>query len=207
MNLRCKKRRTLGREERDFRDDRLFIIATEDTYAARQYFSLFEQYRNRIKVTVLETTEGCSAPMHVLDRLDKFREEYETHEDDELWLMLDTDHWTEASHVTNFTQVCTQAVQKGYGLAHSNPCFEMWLLLHKEDEEAVTSHLTNCEKVTMRLRDLIGGYNKRRLNLSHFTSGSLRAAVERAERVEQSDQERWPKEPGSHVHRIVRKLL
>ena len=64
MNLRCKKPRPLIREEKTYRDDRLFVIATEDTYAPDQYFRVF---RNpRIKVRVLPTEGGLSAPGHVM---------------------------------------------------------------------------------------------------------------------------------------------
>ncbi len=134
MNLRCKKPRPLTREEKTYRDDRLFVIATEDTHAPEQYFRLF---RNpRIKVHVLPTERGLSAPAHVFQRLEDFLDEFELAEDDELWLMLDTDRWVEANHIANFIEVCKRATQKGFQLAHSNPCFEIWLLLHVVDLDA-----------------------------------------------------------------------
>ena len=34
-------------------------------------------------------------------------------EEDELWLMLDTDHWVEPNHIANFNDVCARATQKG----------------------------------------------------------------------------------------------
>ena len=66
----------------------------------------------------------------MLDRLDEYSKEYDLTREDERWLMLDTDHWVESSHVPNFAHVCAEAPKKGFQLAHSNPCFEIWLLLH-----------------------------------------------------------------------------
>lgn len=127
MNLRCKKSRPLIREEKTYRDARLFVIATEDTHAPAQYFRLF---RNpRIQVRVLPTEGGLSAPGHVIQRLDDFVEEFQMVQGDEFWLMLDTDHWVESNHITNFDQVCTQATQKGFHLctairaSKSGSCF------------------------------------------------------------------------------------
>ena len=128
MTLHHKKSRPLSRPDMIYRDDRLFIIATEDTYTPKQYFDLFRN--SHIHVKVLFTEHGLSAPAHVFKRLDDFQNEYDLLEDDELWLMLDIDHWVEPNHIANFNDVCVQASQKGFQLAHSNPCFEIWLLLH-----------------------------------------------------------------------------
>ena len=68
MSLRRKKPRPLEREEKPFRDARLFVIATEDTHAPKQYFRLFRS--QRIKVRVLPTEGGLCAPEHVIERLD-----------------------------------------------------------------------------------------------------------------------------------------
>ncbi len=64
MNLCHKKPRPLTREEQTFRDDRLFVIATEDTYAPERYFRLLSN--PRVHVQVLPTECGLSAPEHVL---------------------------------------------------------------------------------------------------------------------------------------------
>jgi hypothetical protein len=204
MTLRCKKPRPLTREERPLRDARLFIIATEDTYAPERYFGLFKN--PRIKVNVLPTEEGRSAPEHVLDRLDAFRKQYELLAEDEFWLMLDTDHWIEPSHVSNFDRVCGEAVQKGYQLANSNPCFEVWILLHVFPLDAGTQFV-RCGEVVARLRELLGEYSKRTLDARHFTPDSMREAVMRAEMLARNPTDRWPQTTGSHVYKVVRKLL
>jgi hypothetical protein len=97
MTLRCKKPRPLTREEKPLRDARLFVIATEDKYAPRESFRLFGN--PRIKVLVLPTEDTRSAPEYVLQRLDAYKEQKQKDEkldEDQYWLMLDTDHWIES---------------------------------------------------------------------------------------------------------------
>ena len=66
MNFRHKKPRPLTREEQAYRDDRLFVVATEDTHAPERYFGLLSN--PRIHVQVSPTECGLSAPEHALVR-------------------------------------------------------------------------------------------------------------------------------------------
>lgn len=204
MTLKCKKSRPLTREERPLRDARLFIIATEDKFAPEQYFRLFKN--PRIKIQVLPTTDGRSAPAHVLERLNTFRDDYVTIDEDEFWLMLDIDHWTEAGHIANFNLVCQEAIQRGYHLAHSNPCFEIWLLMHVFPLDAGTQY-KRCNDVVSRLREVLGNYSKRSINADHFPESSIKDAVSRAEATDHSSGDRWPQSTGTHVYKIVKRLI
>lgn len=204
MKLRCKKARPLTREESTYRDDRLFIIATEDTHAPKQYFEIFQN--PRIKVNILPTEGGLSAPEHVFERLDDFMREYQTMEEDEFWLMLDTDHWVEPNHIAGFNRVCIEATQKGFRLAHSNPCFEVWLLLHVTDLDA-SEQFRRCQDVVQRLKDTLGGYTKRSIDRDRFSPETAAVAVARAEKLDDSPGDRWPQKTGTHVYRVVKQML
>lgn len=46
---------------------------------------------------------------------------------------------------------------------HSNPCFEIWLLLHVRDVDA-NDQLTKCDEAVQRLRDTLGEYSGRTIN-------------------------------------------
>ena len=85
MSLTHRKARPLTRDAASLRDDRLFIVACDDTYAPKQYFDFFRI--TRVQVHVIPTPDGSSAAEHVLDRLRNIDHE----EDDELWMLLDTD--------------------------------------------------------------------------------------------------------------------
>jgi hypothetical protein len=177
MSLISRQPRPLKREEASYRDDRLFIIACDDTYAPKQYFDFFQI--PRIQVHVVSTEDGTSSAEHVLERLLG----YEYGEGDERWLLLDTDHYIRGGHFASFSAALTKARQHDVNIALSKPCFELWLLLHHIDETAVTN-LANAAAVEVKLRAVLGEYNKTRLKEAHFPIETIRDAYERAKRLD-----------------------
>lgn len=59
----------------------------------------------RVRIVVDATLDTRSAPQHVLERLINKRDELALEEDDECWLVLDTDHNLQPNHIASFTQV------------------------------------------------------------------------------------------------------
>ena len=179
MTLTHRKSRPLGRDKQAFRDDRLFIIACDDTYAPKQYFDFFRI--PRIQVHVVPTTDGTSTAHAVLDRLLA----YEHQDHDERWLLLDTDHCIEGPHIKSFVAALQMARQNGVRVALSRPCFELWLLLHQVAETEV-AELGNCEAVDAELRRVLGSYNKTSLVPEHYPLNTVVGACERAQRMDRS---------------------
>jgi hypothetical protein len=192
------KRTKLLDREHDRRDTKLFIVATEGKETEKQYFGMFKS--TRIKVEILATTEdGKSAPEYVLERLDKFKERYDLSNDDMLWLVSDVDRWRDKK----LSSVCSQARQRGYNLAISNPCFEVWLTLHFED---INTEDRTCDNFKARLRKILGSYNGSNLNISAYKP-NIKDAVNRAKNLHPSSQQDWPPTLGTHVYRLVEILL
>ncbi len=180
MALVPRKPRPLNRDS-GFRDDRLCIIACDDCYAPKQYFEFFAI--PRIQIHVVSTQDGTSVAEHVLDRLLDFKKSVDS--DDELWMLLDTDHCIRDTHLGGFTEALRRASKAGVNVALSRPSFELWLLLHYRDESAVLD-LPNATKVEEALRDILGGYNKTKLKREHYPGTLLATAIERAERLDLS---------------------
>jgi hypothetical protein len=177
VSLVRRKPRPLARDTDRLRDDRLFRVACEDRHAVEQYFRFFRL--PRVQVHVVPTEDGAAAARHVLNRLLQF----EVAEDDERWMVIDTDHYIEGKHVAGFVQTLQEARQKGVRVAVSRPCFELWLLLHHVEEAAVVG-LEDAAAVVAELRAVLGGYSKRGLRAADFSAGSVLAAWERAERLD-----------------------
>ncbi len=178
----------------DRRDARLFIIATEGAVTEEKYFGMFGS--SRIQVKVLPTgSDNQSLPDRVLDRLNSFTEEFDLHEDDMLWLVLDVDRWGDEK----LSLVCREAKQKNYYLAISNPCFAVWLCLHCDE---LNSEDKTCKQFKARLRKILGSYNRSNLDLSQYAS-NLSIAVERAKTLHPDLQQNWPPTIGTHVYRLV----
>ncbi len=178
MSLFPRNPRFLTRGASRLRDDRLFIVACDDTYAPKQYFNFFKLTRVQIHVVPTEHDGRCAA-QHVLNRLLDFDHE----EDDELWLLLDTDHYTGENHRYSFLSAIREARQKGVNVALSKPCFELWLLLHHLEESDV-SNLEDARQVDVKLREVLGEYNKRNLKKEHYPLGNVCDAYRRAERLD-----------------------
>jgi hypothetical protein len=104
-------------------------------------------------------------------------------EDDELWLLLDTDHYTAGTHLQSFTQALSEARRQGVNIALSKPCFELWLLLHHVDESDVGSLVTG-DAVVDALRATLGRYNKTKLRSGDYPFSSVSEACVRAERLD-----------------------
>jgi hypothetical protein len=179
MSLVQRKPRPLSRDAASLRDDRLFIVACDDTYAPQQYFGFFRI--PRVQVHVVPTLDGTSAAEHVLARLLQFDHE----EDDELWLLLDTDHCAQGPHLASFTAALSEAKRQGVSVALSKPCFELWLLLHHVDETAMGA-LPEARDVDDKLRATLGAYNKKNLRPDHYPFVSVETACVRAERLDKA---------------------
>ena len=115
MTLTPRQPRPLTRDAASLRDDRLFIVACDDTYAPKQYFNLFRL--PRVQVYVVPTPDGTSAASHVLDRL--LRVDHDP--DDELWMLLDTDHCVQGSHLASFTAALSEAKRQRVNVAFAGP--------------------------------------------------------------------------------------
>jgi len=190
--------RLLPRAEK-VRDAKLFIIAVEGEHTERQYFSLFGNSRVHVKV-LPAGKDGLSAPTHVLQRLTAFEEGYGLNVDDERWLVCDFDRWGLA-HVKSVTKI---ALDRHYQLALSNPCFELWLRLHFADVDMAD---TNCQALKSRLQDELGGYNWTNLDLSKFDAANMLIAIARSRALDKDINRRWPDFPGTHVYKLVEKLI
>ena len=201
MSLIGRKSRPLARSDRTLRDDRLFIVACDDTYAPKQYFDFFKI--TRVHVHVVPTTDGTSSAPHVLERLEGFK----IGEDDERWMLLDTDHCTEDSHIATFLEAIQVARQKGIKVALSRPCFELWLLLHHVDGSAVR-HLKNARDTETALRNILGNYNKNKLEERHYPIDKLADALMHSKRLDGSvlggDN---PESPTSRVHNLWKAII
>ncbi|MFC1724152.1 RloB family protein [candidate division KSB1 bacterium] len=198
MSLTFRKKRPLIRTIPHVRDTRLIIIAAENTYIEKQYFSIFKHHL--VQVRVLFTETGASSPRYVLERLKKYKNDYDLKSDDQLWLMVDRDNWTERE-LDKVTQEC---VQKGFRLAISNPCFELWLYIHFEDIDYSKSY--ECIDIEKMLKEKLGSFNKTRLKVDRY-HGKIKDAVRRAKAIDINPKDRWPNTTGTHVYKVVEEII
>lgn len=182
MSLLNLKPRPIKRGDGAYRDDRLFLVACDDTYAPDQYFSFFEIPRIHVKVIPPENDK--SHAQHVLTNLLSYKKD-DFEEFDERWMLLDTDHCIKPGHVKKFREALKKAKQENVKVALSRSCFEVWLLLHHCDENEVKT-LGDAAEVELTLRAKLGEYNKVNLKREHFPPNLVIEACRRAEALDNS---------------------
>ncbi len=201
-----RKKRPLDRFANVVRDANLIVIASEDRYAVRQYFDFFES--TRIQFKVLETQDGeCPAPRARTKgaiSCDEYMKEYEIGAGDEFWLVCDCDHWINSGHIKNLTRVLQECRQKGIQIALSNPCFELWLLLHFAEFPKGTS-LTRVQ-IEKRIRAAVGPYDKTKVYKLPIDNDRVKAAVERS-KANQPASIAIPEIPSTGLHLIIEDLV
>lgn len=216
-----RSRNSLMRERREaFRDARLIVIASEGKDTERIYFkALAKEYTNpRVHVHILERSEdeqNNSSPEHVLKQLNDYKGHYELESDDELWLVVDRDRWTEAM----LSRVATECAQDNFmHVALSNPCIELWLLLHLVDATLLTSEeeqlwMDNRRKsknadpyLKVRLRQEMGSYHESSYDAKMLIE-HVDVAIARAEALDKNPADRWPQTLGTRVYLLAESVM
>ena len=209
------------RERREaFRDARLIVIASEGKDTERIYFkALAKEYTNpRVHVHILERSkdeQNNSSPEHVLKQLNDYKGHYELESDDELWLVVDRDRWTEAM----LSRVATECAQDNFmHVALSNPCIELWLLLHLVDATLLTSEeeqlwMENRRKsknadpyLKVRLRQEMGSYHESSYDAKMLIE-HVEVAIARAKALDKNPADRWPQTLGTRVYLLAESVM
>ena len=216
-----RSRSSLIRERREaFRDARLIVIASEGKDTEKIYFrALAKEFSNpRVHVHILERSleeENSSSPEHVLKQLNEYKQTYDLESDDELWLVIDKDRWTDAM----LSYVATSCSQDGFmNMALSNPCIELWLLLHLIDPLSLTLEerqkwIENKRKsknsdpyVKVLLRKCLGSYHESSYDASLLIQ-HVDDAISRARVLDKNPEDRWPQTMGSRCYLLAESIM
>lgn len=100
------------------------------------------------------------------------------------------------------TAALALAAKAGIKVAVSNPCFELWLLLHHED---CSAHCADCDAVQVRLRKRVPAYDKTRLRFRDF-AGGLDQAIALARKLDPTGTDHI-RNPSTGVWRLVGAVL
>ena len=206
-----------------FKDaEKLFILSYEGKVSEKKYFndfrdSVFFNDSGLIEIVPLKKEGNTGTdPLSVKKLLKKAKLDYQFKKTDEFWLIIDRDHW-ETIHKINFDELVVECNKEdNFFLAMSNPCFEIWLIMHLKDineyNEKEVGLLSENKSVSRKknhidvvLGDLQGrGYNKRP-NPEIFLP-LTKTAIERARKLDNS-KDPYPKKLGSHIYKLIEKLL
>ncbi|WP_082393018.1 RloB family protein [Nocardia arizonensis] len=189
-------RRTATRDEL-----RTIVLFCEGVNTEPDYFKAVKKLptvRSRTSVRI-ELDPEHGAPVHLVRcAVERLRDE----EVDECWCVFDVE-WPQ-NH-PNLEEAVKLAEEHGVGLAISNPCFELWLILHHRPH---TAFLDN--RGAQRDCRALGGIDGKRIDAEAVYMPLRQHAVRRAEQLTRrhvDNRVAFPADnPSSSVFRLMRAL-
>lgn len=138
-----------------FRDALIYIIVCEGEKREPEYFRFFDGLTSQLKVLIVASQKGKSAPNHLIENAEEFENKLITDDGDyELWFVLDIDRLNNHLHVIN------SALKSQWHIALSNPCFEVWLYYHFSHIKPSMSESSKCSTWKSLVNNVItGGFN------------------------------------------------
>lgn len=210
------------RKRKDFqriegvKSPRLIVIAAEGRATENIYFEAMRQdlCATNVQLVVLNRDDDNSNPANVHRQIKAFMDEYNILDDDQLWIVVDRDDWKEKM-LAEIAQLCQQ--NSNLRFCMSNPCFELWLILHLEDVSAYSDEdkqnlfdnprlSTHGTWTKYRLRQLMGHYQESDYNPYQLLP-NINTAIERAEALDLNPKDRWPQGIGTRVYLLAKSIM
>jgi RloB-like protein len=182
------------------------VIYAEGKNTERDYFEAMQRTFRSVVVDI-EIIEGAGVPLTIakkvtaaarLARRRHGRQSYE--QNDEFWAVFDRD---EHPNVPDAIARCHEA---NVGVAFSNPCFEIWLILHFQDYDR-PDHRRDVQR---HLATLCCDYDHARRKttdcsalMALVTAAEQRAEIQLQRRKEEGDP---PRPPFTTVYELTRRI-
>ncbi|CAG4910917.1 unnamed protein product [Acidithrix sp. C25] len=190
---------SLGRKVGDLKPKRTFVVFCEGARTEPIYLNALRRLGSKTSVVDLKVISGTgdSAPLNLVSKAVKLAERNDC-EIDEIWCVFDVD-----DHKT-INQAIKLAKDNNIELAISNPCFELWLILHFCDHRSTL----NCSKAS-NIRMVFDNSKGKEVNPNLYLP-RLATAIKHSERLDQmydqNGSELPNNNPSSGMYRLVSRL-
>ena len=203
----ARKKSPRSKERRDRRKPKKRIFIATEGVTEYIYFNKLKTEVGARNVDVLKSTTKTD-PGSVRKRLANYKpKDGDIRADDDLWLVIDKD-----DHDLN--SVFSEADRRKYRFADSNPCFELWLIMHCKALHQLpglegSAAVGGCDKVIEELRKRIEpNYQKTDYKVSCYIE-RLETAMNNAEKTDKNKDAAWMNTVGTRVYKLadsIRKL-
>lgn len=107
-------------------------VLTEGRKTEPQYIKIWSRkYRNVVRIDIDKKDTGLAAASLLEQAREYKRQSRRTNPDfDSIWIIFDVDENPD----NTMSNVIQEARDSGIEIAISNPCFELWLVLHRQDQ-------------------------------------------------------------------------
>ncbi len=207
----------------NFRDvEKIFILAYEGQVTEPTYFEglrASEIFNNAGLIEIISINRpkrSGTDPVSVKRLLKEAKVQFGFNDKDEYWIIVDRDDW-ETMHKHSFDEIVKDCENEGnFYLALSNPCFELWILLHFVDINTFDEELklqifkneriNSVKKFVGKLIEDYSGATYSKHPPVELMLPNTSIAIERAKAIANRN-EKYPKGLGSDVYKLVEKLI
>ncbi|MCM0589920.1 MAG: RloB family protein [Gloeotrichia echinulata DEX184] len=174
----------------------------------------FESIRNELRLPTLRIIvlrhQSKTDPRSIIERLIEERQEMKDNQawtsKDEAWAVFDGDEHIEKS-LANWDSAIARAKSQKINLAITNPCFELWYLIHFRDHLAQITR----EQLLNSLEKHIPNYDKSMClypkTLKPLTEEAIRRANKIAQQIERNELDEHSNPCCSGLPKLVSSLL
>ena len=205
MTARRNRTRSPARKRALLEPKPLILVVCEGEKTEPSYFSSFKSHYKISRITI-RTVPGAGVPLSVVSKARDLKNSADkaaaTNLDENLkydavWAVFDVDEHPELKTAIQLAR------DNRIELAISNPCFELWLLLHHRDPPGI-KHRHAVQKL---LKKVMGEYDKG-VDFASYALG-YKQAVRRAELLGDCDLARCEPgpNPSTEVYRLTESIL
>lgn len=186
------------------------IIATEGARTEPDYFIYLQRKFRETNIDIVPRDYSRSDPMQVLDDMIEYkgqksprRSNVKAH-----WIVIDND----GRPPDDMRKVIARATENDLFVADSNPCFELWLLLHRKplsdyddseiEELKRNEKIGNRSRLEMELVKVCGEYNKSNIREKDFLR-YVTTAINNAQKTDTKPKVPWMCQIGTRVYRLA----
>ena len=179
----------------------IILIACQGTKTEPQYFqSLRKEWL--IRSSQIRIFKKAYDPKSLVEEVLELKKEYENDKEikiDEVWCVFDHEGCNKDKH---FEEAVNQAKDNEIKIASSNPCFEVWYLLHFEPVKKPFEKYKDVEK---DLKKHLKGYDK---SANYFSTlyPNTKFAIDNAEALRKHNDSTDSACPATDVDLLVKKM-
>lgn len=196
----------------------VILIVTEGSQTEPKYFGHFRTRQKNIDIRVVgsRSSAGETDYMSLVRKAIDYKNKngLSKAQGDTIWVVADADvNYNNPNPIADkeaaLAKVRKQAQQHDISIALSNPCFELWYLLHFQ---YTTAFLKDYEAVKVLLKQNLHDYEKSG-DVFHLLLPYISEAVQRAKRLEEYHLQNGAKQPfgikenpATNVYQLVEEL-
>jgi len=181
----------------------ILVIVSEGEKTERKYFSNYRKRGCGLKIETPNTSK--TDPIGLVEFAQRQIKNYELEpdKDDEVWCVFDVDENEE-----NITEAVDKAEANNIKIALSNPCFEIWFLLHFELRQTKLS----CDDTINNLKKHLPDYSKNE-DVFYEIVDNRKNAISHAKKLNEIHQKRNNElyspesNPSTQVFKLVEYIL